>query len=150
MVRADDDDIKKEDVVLINEDGQVNPELLDKRRILAITKSDMLDQELMDEIEKDLPEIPYVFISSVTNTGITELKDKLWEELNCEDNKITTITHRNLDIKVEKTEDDWEVDYQDDDEEEDFEIYEYDDEDIEYVDEDDIIDCEDEDEETNK
>ncbi len=150
MVPADADDIKKEYEVLLNEVGQFNPELLDKRRILAITKSDMLDQELMDEIEKDLPEIPYVFISSVTNTGITELKDKLWEELNCEDNKITTITHRNLDIKVEKTEDDWEVDYQDDDEEEDFEIYEYDDEDIEYVDEDDIIDCEDEDEETNK
>lgn len=79
MVPADADDIHEEYKILLNELKQYNPELLHKDRILAITKSDMLDQELMDAIAKDLPSIPYVFISSVAQQGLTELKDMLWK-----------------------------------------------------------------------
>ncbi|MGQ1908741.1 GTPase ObgE [Marinifilum sp. RC60d5] len=82
MVAADSDDIHKEYKVLLNELKQFNPELLDKQRLLAITKSDMLDEELMDEIKEDLPEIPYVFISSVAQKGIMELKDMIWKAIN--------------------------------------------------------------------
>ncbi len=81
LVPADTDDIKKEYMILVNELGSFNPELLDKRRVLAISKSDLLDEELIEEIKQDLPETPYVFISSVANTGITELKDMLWREM---------------------------------------------------------------------
>ncbi len=81
LVPADAEDIKKEYQILLNELKQYNPELLDKGRMLAISKSDMLDDELMGEIEKDLPDLPYVFISSVANNGITELKDLIWEQL---------------------------------------------------------------------
>ena len=70
MVPADSDDIRKEYEVLLNELRTFNPEMLDKQRVLAVTKSDMLDQELMDEIEPTLPEgIPHVFISSVSGLG---------------------------------------------------------------------------------
>ncbi|MEN8787114.1 MAG: GTPase ObgE [Flavobacteriales bacterium] len=80
MVPADSDDIQKEFDILINEVGTYNPELLDKDRVLAITKSDMLDDELKEEITKELPEgIETVFISSVAQQGITELKDLLWK-----------------------------------------------------------------------
>ncbi len=82
MVPADSDDIKKEFDILLKELMQFNPELLDKSKILAITKSDLLDEELMTEIKNDLPEIPSVFISSVANTGLMELKDLIWNELN--------------------------------------------------------------------
>ncbi len=82
MVPADADDIKKEFHVLLNELKQYNPELLDKQRILAVSKSDLLDRELMAEIEEELPDVPHVFISSVTNFGLTELKDLLWKALN--------------------------------------------------------------------
>lgn len=82
LVPADTDDIKKEYYVLLNELKQYNPELLDKQRVLAISKSDLLDRELMDEIEKDLPDVPHIFISSVTNFRLTELKDLLWKALN--------------------------------------------------------------------
>ncbi|MBL4657731.1 MAG: GTPase ObgE [Flavobacteriales bacterium] len=82
MVPADSDDINKEYEILKNELKKYNPELMDKNRLLAITKSDLLDEELIEEIRKDLPDVPYVFISSVANTGITELKDKLWVSLN--------------------------------------------------------------------
>ena len=61
---------------------QYNPELLHKERLLAITKSDMLDDELIADIKKDLPKIPYLFISSVAEKGLTELKDLIWERLN--------------------------------------------------------------------
>ncbi len=81
LVPADADDIKKEYEVLLNELKQYNPELLDKQRVLAVSKSDMLDRELMDEIRKDLPDVPHVFISSVAQTGLTELKDLLWKAL---------------------------------------------------------------------
>ena len=82
LIPADSKNIHDEYNILLNELKQYNPELLDKKRILAISKSDYLDQELMAEIEKDLPAIPYVFISSITGSGITELKDVLWKALN--------------------------------------------------------------------
>lgn len=82
MVPADSDDIKKEYNILLGELKQFNPELLSKERILAISKSDMLDDELKEAISKDLPDIPYVFISSVAEQGLVELKDLIWEKLN--------------------------------------------------------------------
>ncbi len=82
MVPADSDDIKKEYGILVNELEKYNPELLDKKRLLAISKSDMLDEELKDEIRPTLPEVPFAFISSVANQGLTELKDRIWKMLN--------------------------------------------------------------------
>jgi len=81
MVPADSKNIKEEYTILLNELEQYNPELLDKSRILAITKSDLLDDELKSEIKKDLPDIPYVFISSVANIGLLKLKDLIWKAL---------------------------------------------------------------------
>jgi GTP-binding protein len=82
MIPADSDDIRKDYAVLLNELSMYNPELLDKPRILAITKLDLIDEELKDLIEKELPEgIPYTFISSVTQEGITGLKDLLWQTI---------------------------------------------------------------------
>jgi len=86
MVPADADDIPTQFNVLLNELKQYNPELLDKQRVLAITKSDLLDQELTDGLRKELPKgIPSVFISSVTGHGIPELKDLLWTAINTEE-----------------------------------------------------------------
>ncbi|WP_457615892.1 GTPase ObgE [Lutibacter sp.] len=83
LIPADSDDIKKEYHILLNELKKHNPELLDKERLLAISKSDMLDEELKDEIKKDLPKgINTLFISSIAQQGLTELKDTLWEMLN--------------------------------------------------------------------
>ena len=83
MVPADSKDITKEYEILLQELKKFNPELLDKDRILAISKSDMLDKELTDEIQKELPnDLPSLFISSVKQQGLTELKDKIWEQLN--------------------------------------------------------------------
>jgi GTP-binding protein len=81
MVPADSNDIHSEYKILVNELRKYNPELLDKKRILAITKSDLVDHELMEDISKDLPQVPYVFISSVTMSNIGKLKDLLWREL---------------------------------------------------------------------
>ncbi len=87
MVPADADDIAAEYRVLLNELQQFNPQLADKHRILAITKSDMLDDELIGEIAKTLPDdVPHVFISSVTGLGINTLKDVLWNAINDENN----------------------------------------------------------------
>lgn len=83
MVSAESDDIKEQYRILLNELTQYNPELLDKRRILAITKCDMLDEELISQMKHELPEgIDAVFISSVTGLNIDLLKDMLWKELN--------------------------------------------------------------------
>ncbi len=81
MVPADSDDIHREYKTLLSELEKYNPELLDKERILAISKSDMLDDELKAEISKDLPDLPYCFISSVAQEGLTKLKDMIWEQI---------------------------------------------------------------------
>jgi len=86
LIPADSNDISKEYEILLDELRRYNPELLDKERLVAISKSDMLDEELMDEmrveLDKDLNNVPYMFISSVAQQGITELKDRLWTMLN--------------------------------------------------------------------
>ncbi|MEG1484881.1 MAG: GTPase ObgE, partial [Bacteroidales bacterium] len=83
MVPADSKDIKAEYKILLNELKKFNPELLDKQRILAVSKSDMLDNELRKEIKPHLPrKIPTIFISSIANEGIKELKDLIWKMLN--------------------------------------------------------------------
>lgn len=82
MVPADAKSIAGEYEILLNELRKYNPELLDKKRLLAITKSDLLDEELAHELKKEVPKgIPFVFISSITNSGIKELKDLIWKNL---------------------------------------------------------------------
>ncbi len=81
-VPADSRDIGEEYRILLNELKEFNPELLDKKRILAITKSDLLDEELMNEIIPQLPDLPWVFISSVTGYGLDKMKDLIWKYLN--------------------------------------------------------------------
>ena len=140
MVPADSDDIRKEYEVLLNELRTFNPEMLDKQRVLAVTKSDMLDQELMDEIEPTLPaNVPHVFISSITGMGLSVLKDILWEELNKDSNKIEAIVHRPKDVNKLQQElkdmgedEDLSYEYVEDDEDvEDLEDFEYEEEDWE-------------------
>ena len=83
LIPADSDDINKEYEVLLNELRKHNPELLDKQRLLAISKSDMLDDELQEEIKKEMPSgVPFLFFSSVAQIGLQELKDQLWKMLN--------------------------------------------------------------------
>jgi len=83
LVPADSDDINKEYHILLNELKLHNPELLDKSRLLAISKSDMLDEELTEEIKTSLPtDVPHIFISSIAQIGLIELKDRLWKMLN--------------------------------------------------------------------
>lgn len=134
MVPGDTDDIRKEYEVLLNEVRTFNPELLDKQRVLAITKTDLLDEELQQMLSEDLPDdLPHVFISAVANKGLTELKDVLWQALNSESNKLQAITqqetlvHRNKDLAWLRSE------MEDEGE----------DEEIEFIDEDDIEDIED-------
>jgi GTP-binding protein len=82
LIPADSQNIKNEYEILLNELNKYNPELLDKKRILAISKSDMLDEELKAAIRNELPEvIPSIFISAVTNQGLSELKDLIWQNL---------------------------------------------------------------------
>lgn len=109
MVPADADDIDEQYAILLRELEQFNPQLMDKPRVLAISKSDMLDDELIAEIEQTLPEgVPHVFISSVTGMGISELKDLLWGEITDERNRIEPmpITHRPLDMRHRVREED--------------------------------------------
>jgi len=92
MVPGDTNDIKREYEILLNELTTFNPELLDKGKVLAVTKCDLLDDELMQMLKETLPEgIPVVFISAVTGFGLTELKDVLWQEMNSESNKLAAI-----------------------------------------------------------
>ncbi|MBQ2225745.1 MAG: GTPase ObgE [Prevotella sp.] len=105
MIPGDTDDIKKDYDILFNELKQFNPELLDKHRVLAITKCDLLDDELIEMLKETLPDdLPVVFISAVTGQGLNELKDVLWNELNSESNKLQEITaedtlvHRDKDM----------------------------------------------------
>ena len=109
MVPADADDIAGEYAILLNELEQFNPQLIDKHRVLAISKSDMLDEELIEEIAKTLPDdIPQVFISSVTGPGIQELKDVLWRAITDDSNRTATdeIVHRPLDVRHRVREED--------------------------------------------
>ena len=139
MVPGDTDDIKREYEILLNELRQFNPDMLDKHRVLAVTKCDLLDDELMDMLKETLPQdLPVVFISAVTGFGLNELKDVLWEELNSESNKLQTLTsedvivHRDKDMSrfaaemEEEGEDD--IVFLDDDEVEDIDDYEYEEE----------------------
>jgi ferrous iron transport protein B len=105
MVPGDTDDIKREYEILLNELQQFNPEMLDKHRVLAVTKSDLLDDELIEMLRETLPtDLPVVFISAVTRQGLDELKDILWRELNAESNKLQgilsedTLVHRDKDM----------------------------------------------------
>lgn len=136
MVPADADDIAKEYEILFNELRKFNPEMLDKGRVLAITKSDMLDEELISEIEPTLPEgIPHIFISSVTGYGISVLKDILWKELNSDSNLLVEdLVHKSKDVsklseelKVMGEDEDLSVPADDSDDDDDFE-FEYEEE----------------------
>lgn len=108
LVPADADDINKEYEILLHELREFNPDLDIKNRVLAISKSDMLDDELRDEIAATLPQdVPHLFISAVTGQGLTELKDLLWREINSEDNQARfTVTHRPLDMRHRVEEED--------------------------------------------
>ena len=105
MVPCDTDDITKEYEILLNELRNFNPEMLDKHRVLAVTKCDTIDEELMEMLKETCPkDIPVVFISSVARMGLDDLKDILWKELNSESNKLQEITaqdtlvHRDKDM----------------------------------------------------
>ena len=133
MVPGDTDNIKKEYDVLLNELRQFNPGMLDKHRILAVTKSDLLDDELIEMLHEDLPEdLPVVFISAVTGKGITQLKDVLWEELNSESNKLQSVSeggsivHRDREVlALDSDFEDWVDDETDVDDVDDLEEFEY-------------------------
>ncbi len=136
MVPGDTDDIKHEYEVLLNELRQFNPDMLDKHRVLAVTKCDLLDGELMDMLRETLPtDLPVVFISSVSRLGLNELKDVLWRELNSESNKLQSITaddtivHRDKDMsrfaEEMKAEGEDEIEYLDMEEVDDLEDFEY-------------------------
>ena len=141
MIPADSDDIKKEYEILHNELVKYNPDLVNKSRVLAITKCDMLDEELMKEMEKELPEgIPHVFISSVAQFGLTELKDILWNELNKETfHEAEKIVHKNIDVSTLQFDDDDDFTYQEE-EDDDEDYVEYEDWDDEEYDEEDADD----------
>ena len=145
MVPGDAEDIRKEYDILLNELATFNPDMLEKQRVLAITKCDLLDDELIEMLEETLPEgIPHVFISSVTGLGVSVLKDILWNELNKE-NIQTELSKENLvhrakdmnklqdELRAMGQDDDITIEYEDIDEMEDFE-YEFDD-DFEFDDE---------------
>ena len=101
MVPADSNDIDKEYHILLTELEKYNPELLSKSRLLAISKCDMADDELLRQMEKSLPkDIEHVFISSVSGMGIDRLKDMLWTELQKDENQVIDISHAPIDVKV--------------------------------------------------
>ena len=159
MVPGDTDDIKKEYQLLLNELEQFNPEMLQKHRVLAVTKCDLLDDELVEMLKETLPDdLQVVFISAVTGQGLEELKDILWKELNSESNKIAgviagdTLVHRDKDLSylaAEVYDEDRDADeeiyggvYDDEEDEEEWDDIE-DADDIEYIDIDDVDDLED-------
>ena len=144
LVPGDTDDIKREYEILLNELRQFNPDMLDKHRVLAVTKSDLLDDELVEMLRETLPnDLPCVFISAVANKGLDELKDVLWRELNAESNKLAavmaedTLVHRDKDMtrfaeELAEEGEDEDIEYIADDEVEDIEDYE----DFEYTEDD--------------
>ncbi len=141
MVPGDTDDIKREYEILLNELHQFNPEMLQKHRVLAVTKCDLLDSELIEMLRETLPEdLPVVFISAVTGFGLDELKDVLWRELNAESNKLQAITaedtlvHRDKDMTLFAQEladegEDEDIEYVDEDDIEELDDFEYEEED---------------------
>ena len=140
MVPGDTDDIKREYEILLNELKQFNPEMLDKHRVLAVTKCDLLDEELIEMLKETLPQdLPVVFISAVTGFGLEELKDILWNELNAESNKLAALTaedslvHRDKDMtrfaeEMADEGEDEDIEYVDIDDVEDLDDFEYEDE----------------------
>ena len=124
MIPADSSDIRQDYEVLLNELRQFNPDLADKSRVLAISKSDMLDDELREAIQAELPEGgPSIFISAVTGQGLTELKDLLWREVNSDERDQTlSITHRPLDIRHRVPEEDEFIFHQEDDDDDEREL----------------------------
>lgn len=140
MVPADSDDIRHDYEVLLHEVSEFNPELSEKRRVLAVSKSDMLDDELREEIARELPDdIPTVFISAVTGQGLTELKDLLWREINADEGLHRTVTHRNLDAHHRVEEEDNFIFEQQDEPEEDYSNYTDEDWENEFWDEEDSV-----------
>jgi GTP-binding protein len=141
MVPGDTENIKKEYDILLNELRQFNPELLDKHRVLAITKCDLLDEELIDmlrtevmeQLKADGEEIPVVFISAVAQMHLDELKDVLWRELNAESNKLASVITSDSIVHRDKDMASFAAEMADEGE----------DEDIEYLDEDELEDIED-------
>ena len=162
MVPGDTDDIRREYEILLNELRQFNPELCDKHRVLAVTKCDLLDEELMEMLREELrtitnPEtpsnspclggehesslnrgdggaIPVVFISAVTGFGLEELKDVLWAEMNAESNKLAAITTSEALAHKDKDMTRFQEEMADEGEDEDIEIIDVDEDDIEDLD----------------
>ena len=123
MIPGDTDNIKREYEILLGELQKFNPAMLDKHRVLAVTKSDLLDDELIEMLREELPtDLPVIFISSVAQIGLQELKDTLWKELNSESNKLEAVAeggalvHRDREVSVINADFiDWEPDYEDED-----------------------------------
>ncbi len=139
MVPCDSDDIVKDYEVLLNELRKFNPDMLDKHRVLAITKCDMIDEELSemlrDEISRRIDEsLPVVFISAVAQQGLDQLKDTLWEELNSESNKLQSITAEDVIVHRDKDMSRFSEEL----------LAEGEDEEIEFIDEDEIEDVDEE------
>ena len=106
LIPCDTEDIRHDYEVLLGELQRFNPGLLDKHRVLAVTKCDLIDEELISMIRDELPsDIPAVFISAPTGYGLTEVKDLLWREMNSESNKLqsisdsSSIVHRDMDVR---------------------------------------------------
>lgn len=134
MVPGDTDNIRKEYELLLRELENFNPGLLNKHRILAVTKSDLLDDELEEMLAEDLPDdLPVIFISAVSGKNMQQLKDMLWNELNSESNKLQSvaeggsIVHRDRDVStLGKDFADWTPDYDEENDEDFDELEEYD------------------------
>ena len=119
MVPGDTDNIAKEYQILLGELSKFNPGMLDKHRVLAVTKCDLLDDELMEMLRSELPDdLPVVYISAVTGFGLDKLKDILWEELNSESNKLQSVSeggsivHRDREVNILASDfADWQADF---------------------------------------
>ncbi len=143
MVPVDTDDIRREYELLLRELENFNPDMLDKHRVLAVTKCDLLDDELIEMLHDTLPlDVPVVFISAVTGMGLDELKDVLWRELNSESNKLQsimsedTLVHRDKDMSRFQAEmmaegEDGEIEYVDVEDIDDLDDFEYEEDDDE-------------------
>lgn len=103
MVPGESNDIKHDYEVLLDELKKFNPDMLEKHRVLTVTKCDLLDDELISMLKEELPDdLPVVFISAVTGYGLDELKDVLWHELNSESNKLAEITAEDMLVHRDK------------------------------------------------